>query len=265
MSAAWTAAGHRLGPLYFRRGGGFPGWRRRGRGQIFLRCWRCIGRGLRSCVDLGLQMKSPAPAMCRTQATLFLERLSIKCSTYCLTETWARNSYPIMASKHEVISSEASIPVRMLLSNDVDIIGSRIFHETPFMGFRHVDHLSYHRHAERKKEQMSFVLIQCPKTANLHVRNEYPLDRICMLAGAKVEHRGIAFFVDEHLQFLLHLQVAPNLVTVVRLRRICYNERAVYCIKRLCTCERLWGSNTLGHPGHNRDQVLVFRSGLWIR
>lgn len=113
-----------------------------------------------------------------------------------------------MAGEHEVIGSKASIPIGILVSNDIDIIHSSIPHEGPVMGFRDVDDLSDHGDADGEEEQVGLFRVVRPKPAHFHICNEDPLDRIRVLARPEVEHRRLPFFVYVHLQSLLHFSVA---------------------------------------------------------
>lgn len=115
-----------------------------------------------------------------------------------------------MAGEHEVVGSEASIPVRILVGDDIDVIHSSVPHEGPVVGFWDVDDLSDHGDAEGEEEQVGLLRVVGPELAHLHVRNEDTLDRVRVLARPEVEHRRLPFFVYVHFQSLFHFAVAST-------------------------------------------------------
>ena len=117
-----------------------------------------------------------------------------------------------MASEHEMVGSEASIPVRILVRDNVDVVFSRALHVCPIMGFGHKDDLGDHRDTNREEEEMSFVGIECSKQAHFHVTYEDSFYGVGVFARAKVENRRLTFFVYVHLQSLLHLNVASAII-----------------------------------------------------
>lgn len=117
-----------------------------------------------------------------------------------------------MTGEHEMIGSEASIPVRILVRDDVDVVLSRALHVGPIMGFGHKDDLSDHRDANREEEEMSFVGIERSKHAYFHVANEDSFNGVGVFARSKVEYGRVAFFVYVHLQSLLHLNIASAII-----------------------------------------------------
>jgi hypothetical protein len=68
-------------------------------------------------------------------------------------------NYPIVARKHEMISSKASIPIGVLSLNDTDIIYDSVSNRTKIMGVTNIDKSDKHCHAEGKEEDVCFLRI----------------------------------------------------------------------------------------------------------
>lgn len=93
--------------------------------------------------------------------------------------TWRKSTsmhaYPIMAREHEMISTKASIPERMLVGNDVNIIHNSTSNCMNLMGTWHVQVLHHPHHTKWKKINQSLIRVSGPKeVAPFHLMNESP-------------------------------------------------------------------------------------------
>lgn len=61
-----------------------------------------------------------------------------------------------MASKHEMICTEASIPIRILGRNNIHIINDRLFYGTQIMGVTDIDKPNQHCHTEGEEKGEPF-------------------------------------------------------------------------------------------------------------
>lgn len=80
------------------------------------------------------------------------------------------------------------------------------------MGVTDINVSDQHCHAEGEKINMCFVRIFGSELAVLlHFVDEVSLHGVYALARAIVEQWGLAFFVDEYLEFLFHFYVTPEI------------------------------------------------------
>lgn len=105
-----------------------------------------------------------------------------------------------MASKHEMICTEASIPIRILGRNNIHIINDRLFYGTQIMGVTDIDKPNQHCHTEGEEKKVSLFRIFGSEVAiHLHLVNEIPLHGVYALAGTIMKQGGLTFIIDVYL------------------------------------------------------------------
>lgn len=121
--------------------------------------------------------------------------------------------YPIMAGKHKVVSTKASIPKGMFIRDDIDIVNHSTTNGLSVMGLGHIEVLNQHHHTEWKKINKGFVWVCGPiSIVHFHFMNEPSLCRIYALARTIMKYGWISFLIYIYLEQPFHLQVTPAVV-----------------------------------------------------
>lgn len=119
-----------------------------------------------------------------------------------------------MTRNHEMVSSAAPIPVRVLLRNDVNIVGDQAPQRAPVVGDVRPVHVSDDvDDTEGEEEGVRLFRSVSDEGVQpvLHLADEVPFDGVDVSAGPAVDDRRLAFLVCPDLEPLLHLYVAPEL------------------------------------------------------
>lgn len=124
-----------------------------------------------------------------------------------------RIRYPIVAGKHKVICTKASIPKGMLIRDDIDIVNHCTTYGLSAMGLSLIEVLNQHHHTEWEKINKGIIWIFCPiSIVHFHFMNEHSFCRVYALAWTIMKYGWISFLVYIYLEQPFHLQVTPALV-----------------------------------------------------
>ena len=161
---------------------------------------------------------------------IYLER-NVKCKIAGLDEKKEKKrNYPIMASKHEMVSTEASIPIRIFGGNNIDIIYDGLFYGTKIMGVTNVHKPNQHCHTEGEEKKVRlFGIFGSEMAVRLHPVNEIPFHGVYALAGTIMKQGRLAFIVYEYVQLLFHFQVAPVEGFVIPIDGTVWNVVRICC------------------------------------
>lgn len=115
-----------------------------------------------------------------------------------------------MAGKHEMICTQAPIPVWISFGDDIDVISNGLFDRGDIEGLGLVYEFNHLGDAERQKEDMSKIRVPSPiPGVHFHAVDEPSLRRVYAPAGAIMEQWRLTFFIHIHLEQPLHFQITP--------------------------------------------------------
>lgn len=112
-----------------------------------------------------------------------------------------------------MVGAAASIPERILVSDDLDIVVDGAFERAPVIGgARDVEEMDDVDDGEGEEEEVGLggmVGHEGVRIA-LHLADEVAFDGVDAGGRAAMDYRRFAFFVYPYLQPLLHLNVTPE-------------------------------------------------------
>lgn len=126
-----------------------------------------------------------------------------------------------------MIGTEASVPKRMLVGDDVDVVADGTANRFHAVGIWHVKILNHHHHAKWQEKHKGLIGVPgSVLVVLLHLVDEPSFCRIYALARTVVEYRRLSFFIYKYLEMFLHLQVTPatniiDNITKSRVTKIC--------------------------------------------
>ena len=122
-----------------------------------------------------------------------------------------------MASKHEMISPQASVPIGISSRNDMDIVRDSFPYWAKIMRVMYIDESDHHCYTKRKEKYMCFLRFSCSELLiHLNGMDEISLHGVYALARSIVEYWRLPFFVHEYLELSFHFQVTPVIAILQR-------------------------------------------------
>jgi len=121
-------------------------------------------------------------------------------------------THPVMAGQHEVISTPAAIPERVLVHENIHVIAHKKPQRVHIARLLFIQIGHHHGHTEGQEIDVGLVWIRSQKrVVPLQLLNEPALNGVNLLAGSVVHQRLLPFRVHVDLKPPLHLPVAPAL------------------------------------------------------
>ena len=123
------------------------------------------------------------------------------------------SSYPIMARNREMVSSLSSIPVRVLIRYNTNIISDQSLELITSEGdARLVDIVDDIGHAYGEKKCMCLIRMASNEGAfsTLNLIKKLPFNAVDVIYRRAVDDGQLPFLVDPYLESLLHLCVTPE-------------------------------------------------------
>lgn len=111
-----------------------------------------------------------------------------------------------------MVGTEASVPVRVPISHDGDVVRDQSFQGSPIIGdVRFVEEVHDVDYAEGEEEDVRIGgMASYERVAlALHLADEVAFDGVDILARPVMDDGRLSFFVYPHLEPLLHLNVTP--------------------------------------------------------
>lgn len=109
--------------------------------------------------------------------------------------------YPIMTRKHEMISSETSVPVRIFRRYCVDIITHYTFQNGLVTDNRMEEVLKDHYNTEGKEINMSLIWIMGSEMSiDFHEIKKNSFHGVNVLARTIVKYWGLSFFIYKYFE-----------------------------------------------------------------
>ena len=128
-------------------------------------------------------------------------------------------TYPIVTWKHKMVSTTASVPIRMLFCYELDVVNYNLLQpitiEVSVFGDRHINKSDNVGYAKGHEKYVCLFGMASPEGAFIpfYFIDELPFYGVDVVQWPTVDQRLLSFIVGPYLEPLHHLYVAPGVIT----------------------------------------------------